>query len=140
MMAVDWLLAGLRHDRAVVLGSLSFVILLAWTYLLTGAGVGMETMDMGGGQMMAMAPEWTLAYGLVVFAMWAVMMVAMMLPSAAPVTLLIASIGRKRREAGAATRISTAPFVLGYLAVWLAVAAAATLLQWQLDAAELLSE
>jgi hypothetical protein len=30
---------------------------LAWTYLLLGAGVGMEMMDMGGGQMMAMAPE-----------------------------------------------------------------------------------
>ena len=76
----------MRHDRAVVLGSLGFVIIIAWVYLLLGAGVGMEMMDMGGGQMMAMAPEWTLAYGLVVFLMWAVMMVAMMLPSAAPVT------------------------------------------------------
>ena len=139
-MTADLLSGVLRHDRAVVLGSLAVAVALAWTYLLTGAGAGMETMDMGGGQMMAMAPEWTLVYGLVVFAMWAVMMVAMMLPSAAPVTLLIASIARKRREAGAATRISTAPFVLGYLAVWLAFAAAATLLQWQLDAAELLSE
>src|SRR6266702_3863373 len=130
----------LRHDRAVVLGSLGFVILLAWGDLLTGSGVGMELMDMGGGRMMAMAPEWTLAYGLVVFAMWAVMMVAMMLPSAAPVTLLIASIAKKRREAGTAFGFTTAPFVLGYLAVWLTFAAMATLLQWQLDAAELLSE
>ena len=139
-MAADWLLAGLRHDRAVVLGSLSFVILLAWGYLLTGAGVGMELMDMGGGRMMAMAPEWTLAYGLVVFAMWAVMMVAMMLPSAAPVTLLIASLTRKRRAAGTTVGFATAPFVLGYLAVWLTFAAVAALLQWQLDRAELLSE
>src|SRR6266702_3622747 len=130
----------LRHDRAVVLGSLGFVILLAWAYLLTGAGDGMEMMDIGGGRMMAMPPEWTLAYGLVVFAMWAVMMVAMMLPSAAPVTLLIASIAKKRREAGTALGVTTAPFVLGYLAVWLTFAAMATLLQWQLDAAELLSE
>jgi predicted metal-binding membrane protein len=72
--------------------------------------------------------------------MWAVMMVAMMLPSAAPVTLLVAALARKRREAGSAAKLSTAPFVLGYLAVWLAFAAIATLLQWQLDAAELLSE
>jgi predicted metal-binding membrane protein len=105
-----------------------------------GAGIEMETMDMGGGQMMAMMPEWTPAYGLVVFLMWAVMMVAMMLPSAAPVTLLVSSIARKRREAGAASGLSTAPFVFGYLAVWFAFAAAATVLQWQLDAAELLSE
>jgi predicted metal-binding membrane protein len=123
-----------------VIGSLAVATVLAWVYLLLGAGVGMELMDMGGGRMMAMMPEWTLAYGLVVFAMWAVMMVAMMLPSAAPVTLLIASIARKRREAGTALGFTTAPFVLGYLGVWLAFAATATLLQWRLDAAELLSE
>ena len=123
-----------------MLASLAVAILLAWAYLVLGAGIEMETMDMGGGQMMAMTPEWTPAYGLVVFLMWAVMMVAMMLPSAAPVTLLVLSIARKRREAGAAPRLSTASFVLGYLAVWFAFAAAATVLQWQLDAAELLSE
>jgi predicted metal-binding membrane protein len=135
-----WLLAGLRRDRAIVFGGLTFVILLAWAYLLTGAGVEMEMMDMGGGQMMAMAPEWTLAYGLVVFLMWAVMMVAMMLPSAAPVTLLVASIARKRREAGSDPGLSTAPFVVGYLGVWFGFAAIATVLQWRLDAAGLLSE
>ena len=135
------LLAGvLRHDRAVVLGSLGFVVVLAWVYLLLGAGVEMATMDMGGGRMMAMLPEWTLAYGLVVFAMWAVMMVAMMLPSAAPVTLLIAALARKRREAGSVVGLTTGPFVLGYLAVWFAFAAAATALQWGLGALGLLSE
>ncbi len=139
-MTVNWFVAGLRYDRAIVLGSLSFVIVLAWAYLLLGAGVEMAVMDMGGGQMMAMPSEWTLAYGLVVFVMWAVMMVAMMLPSAAPVTLLIASLARKRREAGTALGFTTGPFVLGYLAVWLAFAATATVLQWRLDAAELLSE
>ena len=52
---------------------------------------------MGGGQMMVdAAANGRPGYGLVVFAMWAVMMVAMMLPSAAPVTLLIAGIARKR--------------------------------------------
>jgi predicted metal-binding membrane protein len=123
-----------------VLGSLAVVVALTWVYLLAGAGVGMELMDMGGGQMMAMVPEWTPAYGIVVFAMWAVMMVAMMLPSAAPVTLLIASIAKKRREAGTGPGFTTAPFMLGYLAVWFGFAAAATLLQWRLDMAEQLSE
>jgi hypothetical protein len=32
----------------------------------------MEVMDMGGGQMMAMLPEWSLGYGLTIFVMWAV--------------------------------------------------------------------
>ena len=139
-MTAGLFLAALRHDRAVVLGSLTLVVLLAWTYLLLGGGVGMEMTDMGGGQMMAMPPEWTLGYGLVVFVMWAVMMLAMMLPSAAPVTLLIASLARKRAAAGGAVRASTALFVFGYLAVWVAFAAAATTLQWALDEAGLLSE
>src|SRR6266851_2296940 len=134
------LAAVLRHDRAVVLGSLTFVVVVAWGYLLTGAGVEMAMMDMGGGQMMAMMPEWTPAYGLVVFAMWAVMMVAMMLPSAAPVTLLVASLTRRRREAGTALGLTTAPFVLGYLALWFVFAATATLMQWGLDALGMLSE
>jgi len=46
-MTAGLFLAALRHDRTVVLGSLAFVVLFAWTYLLLGAGVGMEMMDMG---------------------------------------------------------------------------------------------
>ncbi|MBV9479550.1 MAG: DUF2182 domain-containing protein [Acidobacteria bacterium] len=137
-MTARWFLAALRHDRAVVLGSLASVVLLAWTYLLLGASIGMERMDMGGGKMMAMPPEWSLGYGLVIFLMWAVMMLAMMLPSVAPVTLLIANVARKRAAAGGAVRANTALFVFGYFAVWLAFAAAATALQWALDEAGLL--
>ena len=139
-MTAGLYLAALRHDRTVVLGSLAFVVLLAWTYLLLGAGVGMEMLDMGGGLMMAMPPEWTLGYGLAIFVMWAVMMVVMMLPSVAPVTLLIYSVARKRAAAGSAMRTTTALFVFGYLSVWFVFAAAATTLQWALDEAGLLSE
>ena len=99
VMTGAWFFAVLRRDHAVVLGSLAFVVLLAWAYLLLGAGVGLEMMDMGGGQMMAMSPKWSFACGLVIFVMWAVMMLAMMLPSAAPVTLLVASVARKRAAA-----------------------------------------
>ena len=139
-MTADWFVAALRHDRAIVLGSLGLVVALAWAWLLLGAGIDMEEMEMGGGQMMLMLPEWSFGYGLVVFAMWAVMMVAMMLPSAAPVTLLVASIARKRAAAGGAFGTGTALFVLGYLAVWCAFAAVATALQWGLDEAGLMSD
>jgi predicted metal-binding membrane protein len=132
-MTADWFFAALRHDRAIVLGSLTLVVGLAWAWLLLGAGIGMEAMDMGGGQMMLMLPEWSFGYGLVVFAMWAVMMVAMMLPSAAPVTLLVAGIARKRVASGGAFGTGTALFVLGYLTVWCGFAALATALQWGLD-------
>jgi predicted metal-binding membrane protein len=140
MMTADWFFAALRHDRAVVLGSLAVVVVLAWAWLLLGAGIDMEEMDMGGGQLMLMLPEWSLSYGLVVFAMWAVMMLAMMLPSVAPVTLLVASIARKRAAAGGAFGAGTALFVLGYLTVWIGFAGLATLLQWGLDEAGLMSD
>src|SRR5947208_12347907 len=139
-MTADWFFAALRHDRAVVLGSLALVVALAWAWLLVGAGIGMEEMDIGGGQLMLMLPEWSLGYGLVVFAMWAVMMVAMMLPSTAPVTLLVANIARQRAAKGGAFGAGTALFVLGYLAAWVGFAAVATTLQWGLDEAGLMSD
>ena len=47
----------LQNDRMLVLAGLLAVILLAWGWLLLGAGIEMEQMDMGGGQVMLMAPE-----------------------------------------------------------------------------------
>jgi predicted metal-binding membrane protein len=137
-MTADWFAAALRHDRAVVLGGLAAVVTLAWAYLLLGAGIDIEMMDMGGGRMMAMLPEWTPSYGFVVFVMWCVMMVAMMLPSVAPVTLLVARIARgpSVRRPGMTTML----FIAGYLAVWFGFSACATLLQWQLEQAVLLSQ
>ena len=82
----------LRRDRIVVLAGLVAVIMFAWTYLILGAGIEMDMMDMGGGQIMMMAPPWTLRYATLIFLMWAIMMVAMMLPSAAPTILLVAGV------------------------------------------------
>ncbi|TMJ69249.1 MAG: DUF2182 domain-containing protein [Alphaproteobacteria bacterium] len=127
----------LRRDRAVVLSGLAAVVVLAWAYLLFGAGIKMEMMDMGGGQMMAMSPEWTLGYGALIFVMWVAMMVAMMLPSAAPAILLAAALDRRRSTASAPQQGML--FASGYLLVWSAFSLLATLLQWGLDEAGLLS-
>jgi EcoEI R protein C-terminal/Predicted metal-binding integral membrane protein (DUF2182) len=86
----------LRRDRAVVLAGLVAVILLAWAYLILGAGIEMDEMDMGGGRIMMMAPPWTLGYAALIFLMWAIMMMAMMLPSAAPTILLVTALARDR--------------------------------------------
>ena len=48
---------------------------------------------------------------------WLVMMVAMMFPSVAPMTLAFASVARKRGEG----TLPTVAFVMGYLLVWTAV-------------------
>jgi predicted metal-binding membrane protein len=121
----------------VVLGGLAAVIAGVWTYLLLGAGVPMQQMDMGGGQVMVMPPEWTPGYAGLIFVMWAVMMVAMMLPGAAPTILLAAALDRHRGTTGGPGR--SALFGSGYLLVWIGFSLAATLLQWALDAAGLLS-
>ncbi len=128
----------LRRDHALVLAGLAAVTVLAWAWLLMGAGIQMDQMDMGDGQMMAMAPPWTAGYAALIFLMWMIMMAAMMLPSAAPAILLVSALTRDRREGRAIH--SSALFALGYLAVWGAFSVIATGLQWGLDEAGLLSE
>ena len=75
---------------------------------------------MTGASAWMMTPAWDAPHLLLLWAMWAVMMTGMMLPSAAPMILL----------AGPGTR----PYWLavGYVAVWAAFSAAATCLQWLL--------
>ncbi len=126
----------LRRDRAVVIGSLLSVILLSWLYLVQGAGMDMQSMgDMA--VPMAMT-SWSPGYFALLVVMWAVMMTAMMLPSAAPMILLYATIARRRRTQGN-TVAGAGVFALGYVAVWAAFSLTATTLQWGLDAAALLS-
>ena len=95
----------MRHERRVVAGGVALLVLLSWWYLFDGTG-----MDTG---MAAMAPPPFAA--LVV--MWSLMMVAMMLPSAAPAVLLYARVREIRsRDSDIA---QTWIFLAGYAAVWL---------------------
>src|SRR3954462_2981971 len=65
------------------------------------------------------------------FLMWAEMMVAMMLPSAAPMILSFAMVNRKRRERQEMF-VPAGIFVLGYLLVWTGFSAVAAVAQWAL--------
>ena len=127
----------LKRDRAIVLAGLVGVAALAWVYLFTMAaetGSG----DMGGTMAALRVRPWGGLDFLLMFLMWAVMMVAMMVPSAAPVILLFAAVSRKQRERGHPFA-PVGTFVAGYIAVWSAFSALATLLQWGLEQAALLS-
>ena len=97
----------LRRDRIVAVTALAVLTVLAWAYTLWAA----RTMDMGemsmsgmGANMgMALAPAfrpWTGVDFLVMFVMWAVMMVGMMTPSAAPMILIYARVGRQAASQG----------------------------------------
>ena len=129
----------LRRDRAVVISAILIIAAIAWGYTVylaeTGMGMG-DGMSMG----MAMADmrSWSVADFALMFVMWAVMMVAMMAPSAAPMLLMFASLNRKRREREA-PYVPTAVFLAGYVIVWTVFAAAATGGNWGLHQASLLS-
>ncbi|MGH8136203.1 MAG: DUF2182 domain-containing protein [Steroidobacteraceae bacterium] len=125
----------LRRDRVIGLVALILFTAVAWWYLLQGAGMRGDMMSMSG---MDMTQEWTPAYAGLVFAMWWVMMIAMMLPSAAPMILLHGLVSRHQEKRGVAPA-SSGIFLLGYLGIWGAFSALATILQWQLQRLALLS-
>lgn len=86
-----------------------------------------------------MAPAvWAPGYALLMFAMWWVMMAAMMLPSAAPMLLLFARVNRTER-ARERPFVPTGIFGAGYVAAWGGFSALATGLQWQFERLGLLS-
>lgn len=90
------------------------------------------------GMLMPMrAGPWTPGYAGLVLVMWAVMMGAMMLPSAAPMILLHGVVARRR--SGDGRTLLSAYFILGYVAVWGGYSVAATALQYALEQAALLS-
>ena len=72
-----------------------------------------------------------------VFAMWAVMMVGMMAPSAAPMILMYARVGRQGR-AGGKPLAATGWFAAGYFLAWIGFSLLATLMQWAVERTALL--
>ncbi len=93
---------------------------------------GGQSMQNGGTAAMAMPAVWTPGYAVLVFLMWWVMMIAMMVPSAAPTVLFYAALTRKSAQAGGAQRL-TAAFLLGYLTIWAGFSILATSAQWALE-------
>ena len=90
---------------------------------------------------LVMAVDWTPRYGIIMFFMWWSMMIAMMLPSAAPMILLYTVIEQRGSErAGRPVRLlPTVGFVSGYLALWAAFSAIAVALQWGFERIGVLS-
>jgi predicted metal-binding membrane protein len=113
------------------------VAALAWAYTVYLAH-DMGNMHMGMGMAMPKMQSWSLMDFVSMFLMWAVMMVAMMVPTAAPMILIFANVNRKRQEQER-PYVPTAVFLSGYLLVWTGFSVLATLAQWGLHEAALLS-
>ncbi|HKN01499.1 MAG TPA: DUF2182 domain-containing protein [Candidatus Binataceae bacterium] len=113
------------RERIVILTELAALTALSWLYLVR---MPMSASDFGATAARLTSP---LPPGVVdlwlVFMMWAVMMVAMMLPSAAPMVLMYARIARGRSQEGSTLRAWI--FVAGYIAVWTMFSVAATATQ-----------
>ncbi|MGD9535933.1 MAG: DUF2182 domain-containing protein [Alphaproteobacteria bacterium] len=137
-----------RYEQIAIVSCLGLIIALAWLYLayfempmaappdaggvMEHAGMAMENMaDMPGMAMPENAPQMTMAplsFGLLA-AMWVVMMIGMMLPSASPMIMIAARMNRGRADASGAAWLGPWAFALGYLLAWAGfslVAAAAT--------------
>src|SRR5687767_13196913 len=109
--------------------------------------MNMRGMDMTGFRMaataagMVMAPAfqaWTATEFAFTLAMWIIMMIGMMTPSAAPIILLYARVGRQAANQGEPFA-STGWFASGYILAWSGFSLAATVVQWALDRAALIT-
>ena len=109
-----------KNERWIVLVGLGLVVIAGLTATLH-VGDRLMMSQMSGGIS-------GFSYAFLLFAMWWTMMMAMMLPSAAPAILTFAAVNRKLQVGtGAAARLTI--FVSGYLLVWTGFALAIVILQ-----------
>jgi predicted metal-binding membrane protein len=141
-------------ERLLAAGGLMIISVLAWAFTIQMAGTmgghapaagvmvehGVHHMTGRGVMHSAMTPHLA-AWGMeeigMTFMMWAVMMTAMMLPTAIPMILAFMTVNR-RRECGGAT-VPVGIFTSGYLSAWIVYSVGATVAQWGLLRAALLS-
>jgi len=124
----------LQH-RGAVLIVLVAIPAAAWTWIALMARDMYGSMQ--GASAWMMSTVWDFPRIVLLWTMWAVMMTAMMLPSAAPLILLYASALRRTTPERATSRIYA--LTGGYLFVWALFSAAATALQRALSKALVLT-
>ncbi len=128
---------GARHDRPIILAAVAAVVAVAWIYVAIRAQ-GMSDMGAMGSATQIQLKAWTTVDLLVLFVMWTIMMIGMMLPSAVPLILNFAAETRHKRQDAQVFAPATA-LALGYVAVWTGFSVVATIGQWALHEAALLS-
>jgi predicted metal-binding membrane protein len=133
-----------KRDRIVAFIALAAVVTLSWAFILTGAGMHTSALKLTqpisttSSMEMTKLAVWDLGYAGIMFVMWWVMMIAMMLPSAAPMVLLFATINRKQKEGGNPF-VPTVVFAAAYLVVWAGFSIVAVFVQWGLEYMALLT-
>src|SRR5436190_12829806 len=127
--------SALRYDRIPTVILLILAPLVSWMWIAVMARDMYGPMT--GASAWMMTARWDAPHLLLLWAMWAVMMTGMMLPSASPMLLLYGAIARRSAQSSAGSRIYA--FVAGYLIVWTVFSLGVTALQRVLASLLLLS-
>jgi len=123
----------LQRERLTLLAALAAISILSWLYLVRMPMVPADLGAFGAHLLSALPPR--VADAWLTFMMWAVMMVAMMLPSASPMILTYAAIDRRHP---ATPEYAPWIFAGSYVVVWTLFSAAATAGQLLLENSSIL--
>ncbi|NNE98541.1 MAG: DUF2182 domain-containing protein [Pyrinomonadaceae bacterium] len=126
--------SSVRFETWIIISVLVIITALSWLYLFDMAA----EMSAGGMKMPMEIPVWTPRYFLLMFVMWSVMMAGMMTPIVSPTVLIYAAVARKAARQNSPVA-PTLIFVFGYLFIWTVFSLGATIAQFALDQAALLS-
>lgn len=122
-----------QWDQYLIIASLVALVALAWVYLLI---LNNNMQDMS--SMVPGIHPWTPTEFVMMFLMWAIMMFAMMIPSVMRAVLIFSRIDHTKGQ----QHLMVTPafvFTLGYFVTWTVFSVLATVLQWALEMAALLS-
>jgi predicted metal-binding membrane protein len=119
--------SALQFDRAPAVGLLIVLPLVSWMWIVVMARDMYGPMTGAGAWMMTAV--WDATHLALLWAMWAVMMVGMMLPSASPMLLLYGGVARCAATGASAASRQIYALVAGYLVVWALFSLGATALQ-----------
>lgn len=120
------LAAPLPRDQWLIGATLAAVIALCWSWIIPMA-LDMYG-PMTGWSAWMMTRTWDFTHQVLLFAMWAVMMIGMMLPSVMPTSFLYAAVIRKCPH-NERVHAHVYAFVAGYLFIWTVFSLFATVLQ-----------
>ena len=127
--------AALQDERRALVVLLVILPLLSWVWIVAMARDMYGPMT--GASAWMMTPAWDVRHLLLLWAMWAVMMAGMMIPSVSPMLLTYGVVARRSAQRTAARQIYA--LAAGYLLIWAAFSVGATALQRVLAALLLVS-
>ena len=119
--------SALRYDRAPAVVLLIVLPLVSWMWIVVMARDMYGSMT--GASAWMMTAVWDVRHLALLWAMWAVMMVGMMLPSASPMLLLYGGVARRSATVASAASRQIYALSAGYLVVWASFSLGATALQ-----------